>query len=263
MCVYICIVYIYIVYIYIYICCTLCLWTVFLDLVMYFCGNRCAVNVLIGWQDTRPSWTNCLTRNWRQSCGWKVSALASLSKITLVHNGLGYNAAEVFFLLPIHTYIHIHIYMHMHHTYIIHTHTHTYTHTHIYTHTHTHLHVTYAQIPTYAPMFLIIPQCSCFAASFLFMRGMDCDLTRSDDLLFYQTLWSALYCGSPLMQIPIKNAFLTFFFNFWMLFIFERPNILILLNLLNSYIRRLLSNGFNMAAIGDSLMKSQTLSCTL
>ena len=49
-------------------------------------------------------------------------------------------------------------------------------------------------------------------------------------------------------------------------FYFQVPRILILLNLLISYIKRLLSDRFNMAAIGNSLMKShssQTLSCTL
>src|SRR6218665_3709961 len=63
-----------------------------------------------------------------------------------------------------------------------------------------------------------------------------------------------------------KRDFLNIFFNFWNGFYFLEGKFLIQLNLLNSYIKRLLSDGFNMAAIGNSLMKShspQTLSCTL
>ena len=51
-----------------------------------------------------------------------------------------------------------------------------------------------------------------------------------------------------------------------MFFYFPAGKLLILLNLLNSYIKQLLSDGFNKAAISNSLMKknvSQTLSYTL
>jgi len=40
--------------------------------------------------------------------------------------------------------------------------------------------------------------------------------------------------------------------------LFSSGEILILLNLLNSYIKRFLSDEFNMAAIGNSLIKSHT-----
>src|SRR6218665_2170415 len=69
--------------------------------------------------------------------------------------------------------------------------------------------------------------------------------------------------------IFIKNAFFNVFY-FWERFLFSSGKICyltkpakILLNLLNSCIKRLLSDGFNMAAIKHSLMKSrnpQTLS---
>src|SRR6218665_3650555 len=66
--------------------------------------------------------------------------------------------------------------------------------------------------------------------------------------------------------IFIKNTFFNVFY-FWNVFHFLVGNFLILLNLLNSYIKRLLSDGINMPAIWNSLMKkshsSQTLSCTL
>jgi len=63
----------------------------------------------------------------------------------------------------------------------------------------------------------------------------------------------------------IKSRFWTFFI-FWTFFYFLESKMFILLDLLNSYIKRLLSDGFNRAAIGNSLMKShssQMLSCTL
>jgi len=54
-----------------------------------------------------------------------------------------------------------------------------------------------------------------------------------------------------------KNAFLTFlFFN---VFYFLMEKCVILQNLLNSDIKRLLSDGFNTAAVGNSLTKSHRL----
>ena len=70
----------------------------------------------------------------------------------------------------------------------------------------------------------------------------------------------------------IKNTFFNVFY-YWKCFLFSSGEILyrakhakILLNLPNSCIKRLLSDGFNMAAIKHSLMKSrspQMLSCIL
>src|SRR6218665_1024446 len=74
-----------------------------------------------------------------------------------------------------------------------------------------------------------------------------------------------------LLLFLLKNAFLRFFifrnvfFIVATLFHPTKPAN-ILLNLLNSRIKRLLSDGFNMTAIKNSLMKSrspQTLSCVL
>src|SRR6218665_3258241 len=64
--------------------------------------------------------------------------------------------------------------------------------------------------------------------------------------------------------IFIKKAFTNVLY--FLKFFFEWPISFIPLNLLNSYIKRLSSNRFNIAAIRSSLMKShssQTLSCTL
>jgi len=54
--------------------------------------------------------------------------------------------------------------------------------------------------------------------------------------------------------IFVKTRFLTFFI-FWKC-LFSSGNFFTLLNLLSSYIKRLLSDGFNMAAIEDSPMKN-------
>ena len=65
-------------------------------------------------------------------------------------------------------------------------------------------------------------------------------------------------------SIDVKNVFYIFFiknafsnvFNFLNVFYFLVAKFFILLNLLNSEIKRLLSDGFNTAAIGNSLTKS-------
>ena len=79
--------------------------------------------------------------------------------------------------------------------------------------------------------------------------------------------------NKPFFTIDVNNVFIIFtkyaflmFFILWMSCYFLAAKLLILLNLLNSYIKRLLSDGFNMADIGNSLMKShssQTLDYTL
>jgi len=74
-------------------------------------------------------------------------------------------------------------------------------------------------------------------------------------------------CKIPFLLFSFfyKKSFLTLFI-FWTFFILKMPKFLILVNLLNSYIKRLINDEFNMAAIGNSLMKShnpQTLSCIL
>ena len=92
----------------------------------------------------------------------------------------------------------------------------------------------------------------------------------------YTALWNTMKQSSTQMSktvlgffiitILLKTRFLTVFSFFTRFFYFLVATLLILQNLLNSYMKRLLSDGFNMTAIENSLMKShssQTLSCTL